>query len=45
MNCLNLIEDIVLHPIQLYEEMKDQTTWKNEKFWRTTSAAKDFVRR
>src|SRR5262249_46571470 len=28
-NCLNLIEDILLHPVQLYEEMKDQSTWKN----------------
>src|SRR5262245_14583909 len=28
-NCLNLIEDILLHPVQLYEEMKDQSTLKN----------------
>lgn len=28
-NCLNVIEDILLHPIQLYEEMKDQSTWWN----------------
>jgi hypothetical protein len=28
-NCLNLIEDILLQPIQLYEEMKDKSTWWN----------------
>ena len=31
-NCLNILEDIVLHPEQLYEEMKHQTTWNNEQF-------------
>jgi hypothetical protein len=29
-NCLNVLEDIVLHPEQLYEEMKHQTNWNNE---------------
>ena len=32
-NCLNLIEDILLHPIQLYEEMRNQPGyyyWNNE---------------
>jgi len=31
-NCLNLIEDILLHPTQLYEEMKDRSGWNSEKF-------------
>ena len=31
-NCLNVIEDVLLHPIQLYEEMKHQPTWNNEQF-------------
>jgi len=26
-NCLNIIEDILLQPIQLYEDMKDLPTW------------------
>ena len=31
-NCLNVIEDILLHPIQLYEEMKHHQDWNNEQF-------------
>ena len=32
-NCLNIIEDILLHPVQLYEEMKHRSDWwNNEKF-------------
>ena len=31
-NCLNVIEDILLHPIQLYEEMKHQPEWNLEQF-------------
>jgi hypothetical protein len=31
-NCLNIIEDILLHPTQLYEEMKDRPTWNMEQF-------------
>jgi hypothetical protein len=32
-NCLNIIEDILLHPIQLYEELKHHPDdWNNEKF-------------
>ncbi len=31
-NCLNILEDILLHPIQLYEEMKPQPTWNIEQF-------------
>ena len=33
-NCLNVIEDILLHPIQLYEEMKNDAhaDWNNESF-------------
>ena len=33
-NCLNVIEDILLHPIQLYEEMKNDAhaDWNNELF-------------
>jgi hypothetical protein len=31
-NCLNLIEEIVLHPSTLYEEMKHQKWWNNENF-------------
>jgi len=31
-NCLNIIEDIVLHPIQLYEEMKHLSDVNNEQF-------------
>jgi hypothetical protein len=32
-NCLNMIEDIVLRPIQLYEEMKNQPKdWNDEQF-------------
>lgn len=31
-NCLNLIEEIVLRPSQLYEEMKHQHWWNNERF-------------
>jgi hypothetical protein len=31
-NCLNVIEDILLHPLQLYNEMKYQPSWNNEQF-------------
>ena len=31
-NCLNILEDILLHPIQLYEEMKSQPTRNIEQF-------------
>ena len=31
-NCLNILEDILLHPIQLYEEMKSQPTKNIEQF-------------
>jgi hypothetical protein len=31
-NCLNIIEDILLHPTQLYEQMKDQPRWNIEQF-------------
>ena len=31
-NCLNIIEDILLHPDQLYEEMKHWQKWNNEQF-------------
>ena len=32
-NCLNIIEDIVLRPIQLYDEMRHQPdNWNNEQF-------------
>ena len=31
-NCLNILEDILLRPIQLYEEMKPQPTWNIEQF-------------
>jgi hypothetical protein len=31
-NCLNVIEDILLHPDELYEEMKHQLLWNNEQF-------------
>ena len=31
-SCLNLIEDILLHPIQLYDEMKRQPKWNIEQF-------------
>ena len=31
-NCLNVIEDVLLRPIQLYEEMKHQPSWNNEQF-------------
>src|SRR5207342_1797565 len=31
-NCLNVIEDVLLDPIQLYEEMKHQPTWYIEQF-------------
>jgi hypothetical protein len=30
--CLNVIEDILLHPMQLYEEMKHHSAWNNEQF-------------
>ena len=30
-NCLNLIEDILLHPTELYEEMKQGLGWNNER--------------
>lgn len=34
-NCLNVIEDVLLHPMQLYDEMKDQSTyWNLEQFLR-----------
>jgi hypothetical protein len=35
-NCLNVIQDILLHPIQLYEEMKNEPGyyyWNNELFF------------
>jgi hypothetical protein len=32
-NCLNVLEDIVLHPQQLYEEMRYQTTWNDEQLF------------
>lgn len=28
-NCLNVIEDVLLHPIELYEEIKNQAHWGN----------------
>ena len=31
-NCLNIIEDVLLQPIQLYEEMNHQPTWNIEQF-------------
>jgi hypothetical protein len=31
-NCLNVIEDVLLDPIQLYEEMRHQQTWNIEQF-------------
>jgi hypothetical protein len=31
-NCLNVIEDVLLHPIELYEEMKHKPAWNNEQF-------------
>jgi hypothetical protein len=31
-NCLNLIEEILLYPFQLYEEMKNHQCWNNEAF-------------
>src|SRR5262249_10984024 len=31
-NCLNVIEDVLLHPIQLYEGMKHQMSWNLEQF-------------
>lgn len=31
-NCLNVLEDIVLDPERLYEEMRHQTTWNDEQF-------------
>jgi hypothetical protein len=31
-NCLNVIEDILLHPLQLYEEMKGQSGWNSQQF-------------
>jgi hypothetical protein len=31
-NCLNLIEDVVLHPFELYEEMKHRPEWNIERF-------------
>lgn len=31
-NCLNIIEDIVLRPTELYEEMKNNSWWNNEQF-------------
>jgi hypothetical protein len=31
-DCLNLIEDIVLHPADLYQEMRDRSQWNNEQF-------------
>jgi len=32
-NCLNLIEDILLDPLKLYEEMKHERAWNNEQFF------------
>jgi hypothetical protein len=29
---LNMIEDVLLHPTELYEEMKHQPTWNDEQF-------------
>jgi hypothetical protein len=31
-NCLNVIEDILLLPNELYEDMKHQPSWNNEQF-------------
>ena len=31
-DCLNVLEDILLRPIQLYEEMKHKPTWNFEQF-------------
>lgn len=31
-DCLNVLEDILLHPKQLYEEMKHHSDWNNEQF-------------
>jgi len=31
-NCLNVIEDVLLRPNKLYEDMKHQPTWNNEQF-------------
>jgi hypothetical protein len=28
-NCLNVIEDVLLHPLELYEEVKHQSRWLN----------------
>jgi hypothetical protein len=43
-NCLNIIEDILLHPTQLYEQMKDQSTWWN-KGWNIEQFLQDHLRR
>ena len=32
LNCLNVIEDILLQPLELYEQMKYQPTWNSEQF-------------
>jgi hypothetical protein len=31
-NCLNVIHDVLLHPEELYEEMKHRTNWNIERF-------------
>jgi hypothetical protein len=31
-NCLNAIEDILLHPMELYEEMKHKAWWNDEQW-------------
>lgn len=31
-NCLNMIEDVLLRPIELYEEMKHRPRWNDEQF-------------
>jgi hypothetical protein len=32
LNCLNVIEDILLQPLELYEQMKSRPTWNSEQF-------------
>ena len=32
-DCLNLIEAILLRPLELYEEMKHRSDWNNEQVW------------
>jgi hypothetical protein len=31
-NCLNLIEDVLLHPVELYEEIKNNAHWVDNEF-------------